>query len=346
MDNSTYIDASEHSTCSNAASIFFATTMSVISLAAFIGNFLVIITVYKTPRLRTSTNYYYVNMAVSDFLASLTSWPLYLIEEMVARNGSLIQNPLTTIGCKVGSYFRMLSLTVSVLSLLLIAVDRFIATVFPLKATLINPRVKIALLSATWLISITQCILVFHASRLAEIGPQIIFCTVRWNSLPLMSFFMASVILYNFIPLILIVITYSFIMHTLKTRQQAQMSEASSTQRNRNKENQNVLKIFRSIVLAFFVCISLFGVYLILLATLHEIPSIDKCRFIRGFFHFVLPLLSTAINPIILFSFSTNFRNAMERLCHFSLGRCRSCCHVSVNQENISLPELVEYRQT
>ena len=346
MNNSTLIDASEHSSCSDAASIFFTTAMSLVSLVAFTGNILVIITVYKTPRLRTSTNYYYVNMAVSDFLASVTSWPLHLIEEMVARNGSLIQNPLTAIGCKVGSYFRMLSLTVSVLSLMLIAVDRFIAIVFPFKATLINPRVKAALMSATWLISITQCILLFHASRLAEIGPQIIFCTVTFNSLPLMSFFMASVVLYNFIPLIVIVITYSCIMHTLKTRQQGQVSEASSSQRNRAKENQNVLKIFRSIVLAFFVCIFLFGLYLILLTTLHEIHTIDKCRFIRGVFHFVLPSLSTAINPVILFSFSTNFRNAMKRLCHFSLGRCRSCCGVSGNQENVSLPELVEYRQT
>ena len=346
MNNSTHIDASEHSTCMDAASIFFTTAMSVIGLAAFIGNILVIITVYKTPRLRTSTNYYYVNMAVSDFLASLTSWPLYFIEEMVARNENLIQNPLTTFGCKVGSYFRMLSLTVSVLSLMLISVDRFIATVFPLKATLINPRMKAALLVATWLISITQCILVFHASRLEEIDPQIIFCTVKWTSLPLKSFFMASVVLYNFIPLIVIVITYSCIMHTLKTRQQAQVSEASSSQRNRNKENQNVLKIFRSIVLAFFVCMCLFGLYLILLTTLREIHSIDKCRFIRGFFYFVLPSLSTAVNPIILFSFSTNFRNALDRLCHFSPGRCRSCCHDSVNQENVSLPELVQYRQT
>ena len=320
--------------------------MSVISLAAFTGNILVIIAVYKTPKLRTSTNYFYVNMAVSDFLASLTSWPLYVIEEMLARNGSLLQNPLTSVGCKVGSYFRMLSLTVSVLSLLLIAVDRFIATVFPIKATLIKPRVKAALMFATWLISITQCILVLHASRLAEIAPQIIFCTVRWDSFALMCFFIGSVIMYNFIPLIVIVITYSCIMHTLKRRQQAQVSEASFSERNRNKENHNVLKIFRSIVLAFFVCISLFGLYLILLVTLHEIHTIDKCRIIRGFLHFVLPSLSTAINPVILFSFSTNFRNALERLCHFSPGRCRSCLHVSANQENVSLPELVEYRQT
>ena len=193
MNNSSHIDASEHSTCPKAISIFFTTAMSVISLAAFIGNSLVIITVYRTARLRTSINYYYVNMAVSDFLASLTTWPLYVIEEMVARTESLVQNYLPTIGCKVGSYFRMLSLTVSVLSLLLIAIDRFVATVFPLKATLIRTRVKAALVFATWLISITQCILVLHSSRLAEVGPQIFFCTVNWYSLTLSSFFIGSV---------------------------------------------------------------------------------------------------------------------------------------------------------
>ena len=71
MNNSTLIDASEHLSCSNAASIFFTTAMSVISLVAFTGNILVIITVCKTPRLRTTTNYYYVNMAVSIFLQVL-----------------------------------------------------------------------------------------------------------------------------------------------------------------------------------------------------------------------------------------------------------------------------------
>ena len=144
MNNSTLIDVSEHSSCWDA-SVFFTTAMSLISLVAFTGNILVIITVCKTPRLQTTTNYYYVNMAVSNFIASVTNWPLYLIKEMVARNASLIQNPLRTTGCKAASYLKMLSPTVSVLSLMLIAVDRFITTVFPLKATPINPRVKAAL---------------------------------------------------------------------------------------------------------------------------------------------------------------------------------------------------------
>ena len=49
-----------------------------VSLAAFVGNILVVIVVFKTPILRTSTNFYYVNMAVSDFLGALFTWPVYL----------------------------------------------------------------------------------------------------------------------------------------------------------------------------------------------------------------------------------------------------------------------------
>ena len=76
--------------------------MAIISVAAFIGNILVFVTVYKTPSLRTSTNYYYVNMAVSDFMSSITTWPLYLTDEIITSRGSLIQGPLATIGCQVG----------------------------------------------------------------------------------------------------------------------------------------------------------------------------------------------------------------------------------------------------
>ena len=80
MDNSSDVG---NEPCCQAVSIVFTTLLAIISLAAFIGNILVMTVVYKTPSLRTSTNYYYVNMAVSDFLSSLTLWPLYLPDEII-----------------------------------------------------------------------------------------------------------------------------------------------------------------------------------------------------------------------------------------------------------------------
>ncbi|XP_078369152.1 RYamide receptor-like [Oculina patagonica] len=321
--------------------------MAVTSSAAFIGNFLVIVTVYKTPNLRTSTNYYYVNMAVSDFLASLTTWPLYVTKEVTTSSGSLLQGPLATISCKGGMYFRMVSYTVSVFSLVLIAVERFIATVFPLKVTRITRKVKASLLFATWMIPLAHFTPVFYYSRLEEVGPKTL-CRTGWKSLALVIYYITSAAIYIFAPLIAIIIIYSRIMHALKTRQQPELNNANSTnsQQKRSKQIRNVMKIFKSVVIVYFVCICSSGVYFVLQITLHDFQRLDKCRFIRDVSTFLLPLLSTAINPVILFSLSTNFRQALQKLCPFSLGKCRSCCHVSLQQENISLPELVTYRQT
>ena len=96
MDNSRHVG---NEPCFQAVFIVFTTMLAIISLAAFIGNILVMMVAYQTPSLRTSTNYNYVNMAVSDFLSSLTLWPLYLTDEIITLRGSLRGGPIATVGC-------------------------------------------------------------------------------------------------------------------------------------------------------------------------------------------------------------------------------------------------------
>ena len=72
-----------------------------------------------------------------------------------------------------------------------------------------------------------------------------------------------------------------------------------------------------------FCLLFLFCVYLILKMTFPEIFIKDKCKWILGFSYFVLPLLSTAMNPVILF-FSSNFRHALQTLLPFR--RTNFCC--------------------
>ena len=348
MNNSTHIDLKgDCSSCPNAIYILFTTAIAIISSAAFMGNILVIISVYKTPLLRTSTNYYFVNMAVSDFLVSFTTWPLYLTDEI---RGSLLQGlkgPSGTFGCKIGSYFRLVSQIVSILSLVLIAVDRFIATVFPLKAaTLITRKVRANLLFATWLIPLANCTPIFHFYAISEIG-QKTFCLYAGNSLGMKIGFTSGVIMYNFAPLIVIIIIYSRIMNVLRRRTQPDCTaRGSDLQRKRNEQSQNVMKIFKSIVAAYFICLSPFGVYSLLEITSNTLNIVDKCKLIRGFCYYLFPSLSTAINPVILFSFSSHFRQALQSLSIFSLNKFRSSCLVSVRRRNVAPTELMSYRKT
>ena len=309
MSNSTQINSSDDIRCSEAVSVFFTTAMAVITLSGFIGNLLVFITVYRNPNLRTSTNYYYVNMAVSDFLASLTAWSEYLSAEIVTSKGSLIQGPLATPVCKVGIYVRIVSSTVSILSLVLIAVDRFIATVYPLKATLVSSKIRISLMFAAWFIALGFCVPMFYFYKVEDFGEKT-FCRSGWDdTLAVAIYYTAGLIMLTIAPLITIVILYSRIMRALKQRPNPECSAGSSTaEQKRRKQSRNIMRIFKSIVIAYCVCLVPFMVYVILLMTFPELFIKDKCKWILGFSYFVFPSLSTAINPVILFSFSSNFR--------------------------------------
>ena len=345
MNNSTQTNSYDHTSCAYAVSIFFTTAMAMISLAAFIGNIVVIAAVYKIPNLRTSTNYYYVNMAVSDFLACLTVWPLYLTDEIITSRGSLIHGSLAIAGCKVGTFVRNVSNSVSLLSLVLIAVDRFIATVFPLKFALLSTNIRATLLLATWLISIGYCYPSSHHSTIIKVGRET-FCRLTMDA--------SAIVMYNTFALsliiaLLIVITilYLRIMRVLRRRVKPGHhvhTEGSSDEHKRNKHNRNVMKIFKSIVVAYFVCWFLFCSFLILKIIVPELFIRDKCKLILGFSYYIFPMLNTVINPVILFSFSSNFRVALKELCPFSLSNCRPCyktASVSPHQENEDLPELV-----
>ena len=353
MNNSTQINSSNDARCSEAVSVFFTTAMAVITLGALIGNLLAFITVYKNPNLRTSTNYYYVNMAVSDFLASLTSWPLYLTDEIITSKGSLIQGPLATPGCKVGVYVRSVSNVVSILSLVLIAVDRFIATVYPLKASLLSRKIRISLMFATWLIAMGYFVPMFYFYKVEDVG-EVTFCRFAWDdTMALAIYHTAGLTMLIIAPLITIVILYSRIMRAITQRPNPECSAGSSiAEQKRRKQSQNIMRIFKSIVIAYCVCLFPFMVYVILKITFPELFTKDKCKWIVGFSYFVFPSLSTAINPVILFSFSSNFRLTLQSFCSSSspLEKFRSCCtrrgvSVSPLHQSVELPVLMADRE-
>ena len=344
MNNSTHISFDDHAPCRYAVSIFFTTAMALISLVTITGNTLVIASVYKTPSLRTSTNYYYVSMAISDLLSCVTTWPMYLTDE---SSGSLLQG--SSIECKMAVYFRMVSIIVSVLSLVLIAVDRFIAIVFPLKAILLTKKLRAGLLFATWLISTAYCIPLLYHFRNVKVGKETL-CKPAWNDFTVMIYYITGFFFLAVIPFIAIIILYSRIMRVLTRRLNPECNASSNTQHNRNKQNQNIMKIFKSIVVVLFTWFSLFFLYMVLKMFSPDIFIKDRCKLIEGFSLYLFPFLSTTTNPIILFAFSSNFRRSLPCGCRLPLGKFSSRSRaqtVSVQENDTeSFPELVAYRVT
>ena len=134
-----------------AAKIGQTIAYNLILLSSLVGNSLIVLIVYKTPTLRKPINMLIANMAMSDLL-----YPIFLVPFRLAHlhAGSwLIGGTLGQAICKLHTFLSSISLLVSIQSLVLITVDRFVAIVVPLRSPLISGKLCLFFIVATWIVA-------------------------------------------------------------------------------------------------------------------------------------------------------------------------------------------------
>ena len=122
-----------------------------IILVSLAGNTVIGIIVYKTKTMRKPINLLIVNMTISDLLFSIFVIPRDI--QWLYINSWLIGGPLGQALCKLVFFLSSVSIFVSIQSLVLIAVDRFGAVVFPLRSPLISSKLCPFFILATWIIA-------------------------------------------------------------------------------------------------------------------------------------------------------------------------------------------------
>ena len=130
---------------SNAERIFKLCALCFILLGSFFGNIFIIIIVYKNRDLRKTINYFIVNMAISDLFFPLILLPVQITQLVTYSGHWRVSGIFGSIFCKLFIFTSSVSLLVSAQSLVWIAVDRFVAVVFPIKLGLISSRVRTTL---------------------------------------------------------------------------------------------------------------------------------------------------------------------------------------------------------
>ena len=141
-----------------------------ILLCSLIGNTVIIIIFYRRKDLKKTTNYFIANMAISDLIFPLTAIPLSIVRletlPVSVSAGSIV--------CKLQIFLAGVSLTVSVESLVWIAVDRFIAVVFPIKVHRISTRFRRFAVTSTWIVAVLICSVRLYTSESVEVNGKII----------------------------------------------------------------------------------------------------------------------------------------------------------------------------
>ena len=147
-----------------------------IFVVSLVGNSCISIIVYNTKTLIKPINIFIVNMSMSYLLV-----PLILISLRVVnlyRYSWLINGVLGNALCKLIPFLFEVSYIVSVLSLILIAVGRFGAVVWPLHSPLISLKRCTFFILAAWIVAMASMSLHLFAYTLEKYEGEFFFLSV------------------------------------------------------------------------------------------------------------------------------------------------------------------------
>ncbi|XP_055932796.1 neuromedin-K receptor-like [Argiope bruennichi] len=296
-----------------------------ISLVAIIGNFCVLIIVATSRRMRTVTNCFIANLAVADIIIAMFAVPFQFQAALLQR---WLLPPFM---CAFCPFVQALSVNVSIITLTAIALDRYRAVVYPLKAKTSKLSAKVAIM-AIWVFSALAGVPYAIALRVtmvpdAQMGNDTTkpFCmNVHISPVIWKVYNHVLVTLQYFVPLCLISAVYITIAIKLKysgTPGNTQCERDANIMKNKKK----VIKMLILVVLLFALCWLPFQLYNILQEIL---PEINKYKYINviWFCCHWLAMSNSCYNPFIYAiyneRFNTEFKNKFK--CCMSLFRRRS----------------------
>ena len=323
MNSTTGNGSIESSSCFSTTTYKIGATiaLSLIIAVSLIGNSFIVLIVYKTPALRKPINYFIANMAMSDLLCSIFLPPRNL--SLIHRKDLwLIAGQFGQAWCKLVPFFDGVSGNVSIQNLVLITVDRFVAVVFPLRSPLIRSKLCPFFILGTWIVAAAVFSPLLFTFQLVEYSGEM-RCDMRWKkafgeSSSDTDYLLAGSLLVRYIPVMLLIILYSIIIIKLK-KQKHPGEQSANTQEQRNRRNRNVLQLSIAIVLVFVFCWLPFTTSLLIMryrgSSIHSV----SCGFwLYYYVTYYMAVGYSAINPIICFLFSSNYREGLERLMNCS----------------------------
>lgn len=142
-----YYKQNQHYECPVIVIALFAVAYGLVSIIAVVGNSMVLFVVKSRKQMQSVTNIFIANLAFSDVLLGMFSTPFHFQSALLQRWC------VADFMCKVAPFVKSVSVNVSVCSLTLIAIDRCVAVLLPLKARFAK-KVAILILTSVWLISI------------------------------------------------------------------------------------------------------------------------------------------------------------------------------------------------
>ncbi|XP_067664425.1 neuropeptide receptor 15-like [Haliotis asinina] len=328
-DNLTNITSSDVGTGSHLGPMSPATTslwtivglsvvFLVIVIIGVVGNGLVIFVILLDRKMRQSiTNLFIMNLAIADLLIMMFGIPEII--QFMMRTGWI----LGPIACKSNRFIMTVSLYASVLCLVSVCIERFVAIVFPIKAHIVCTRKKIlCVIAFIWPVAIGCGLPTLLFNQVTPVVPGLSLCRIIFPGNNFQFFiifkYLESVLFY-FQPMIIQIVLYAVIgrrlyasTEELNTRFQMRPDAHSKTERSADtiKARKGVVKMLIASVLIYFISYSPQQIHL-LYNTFSRTPFPESWPFLV--FVMIITHVNSAANPVLYSIFSQNFRRNFKR---------------------------------
>nr|XP_034958973.1 neuropeptide FF receptor 2 [Zootoca vivipara] len=304
----------------------FIISYLLIFLLCMIGNGVVCFIVLRSKHMRTVTNLFILNLAVSDLLVGIFCMPTTLVDNIISGW------PFGNIACKMNGMVQGISVSASVFTLVAIAVDRFRSIVYPFKQKL-TIWTAVVIIVVIWVLAIaimcpSAVMLKVEESRHFRVmlgygnrTSPIYWCREDWPNQDMRKIY-TTVLFANIYlaPLSLIVIMYARIGITLFN---TSLPASGKKGQERHSVCRKKLKVIKMLIIVALLFI-LSWLPLWTLAMLSDYADLNEEQlqviniYVYPFAHW-LAFFNSSVNPIIYGFFNENFRRGFQAVFRLQL---------------------------
>ena len=282
--------------------IFLGTLYISASIIGTIGNILAITTVVFNKRMQTVGNLLLLNLSISDFLVTSICMPTIVSYQVFAYPNW----PYSKSTCKWSKFIVQLSVLCSVLTLIAIALHRYILVHRKLAENCLSIRFKHFII-IYWLIAITATIPTGLKTDLIRVsnGKTVKhLCVEVYSTSENEHIYMSLRLSVYILTITILTIIYSFLVVKLRK------SEIADHDEERIKERKTVVRLLIAATVAFMICWLPYVIHLLLAMW----PPSEDYELRDGFdiFGNFLGLLNSVFNPYLYCYFSKSFRRGFK----------------------------------
>ncbi|XP_051973221.1 neuropeptide FF receptor 1-like [Xyrauchen texanus] len=314
LDNCTLLPYYIHSA---GMAVSYILSYLLVLLLCIVGNGLVCLVIIRNRNMRSVTNLFILNLAISDLLVGVFCVPITLIDCLISGW------PFSQITCTMSNLVQGMSVSASVFTLVAIAVDRFTGIVYPFRHRL-RPVTAFFAIVFIWILAFAvicpsaATLKVIHLEDIYIVQENQLYplfvCFEDWPRADMRRVYTTVIFIHVYLaPLGLISIMYGCIASKL----------SNNLRENRLHSRRRVKVIKMLIMVAGLFMVSWLPLWTLMLLTDYQDLDRQQIDFLSSYLFPVahwLAFFNSGVNPIIYGFFNENFRRGFQ-----AAMACSSC---------------------